>query len=389
LALSFVQFEWITPMRILWIDVSCHAASGNQSSDGIAWLRQRMANMQVGHRATEFIEQAWHPTDHSINLSQRQQLLERIDSGIERIVVASANRLDYPTELIELLQRICPEVPLAFACDSWWDGWRRTGLKSRHHLSLAWYRWWDGWVDWLQGGTPQLYEPIPVEWSLLAEAPRARSLTAQLPLERGLIVGNCRQTLAAWSLAAATAGFSSDCISEQAYRQQVRVTPTGESSSAVPRRVGMGEDSCLDATPTAERRATFTPAWVLWDDSCLDTTPTAKSSSAVPRRICIGRICMGDEDGLDASPTAERRATFPQPENDEIDQFFKQLPTRMSTGLPSLSSKRSDRILGIAAVSLPRADWALPLCSTWGCELLAKPSSGQGLTRLLEHYFST
>lgn len=98
---------------------------------------------------------------------------------------------------------------------------------------------------------------------------------------------------------------------------------------------------------------------------------------------------MGDEDGLDASPTAERRATFPQPENDEIDQFFKQLPTRMSTGLPSLSSKRSDRILGIAAVSLPRADWALPLCSTWGCELLAKPSSGQGLTRLLEHYFST
>ncbi|MCA9160929.1 MAG: hypothetical protein KDA72_21510, partial [Planctomycetales bacterium] len=86
--------------------------------------------------------------------------------------------------------------------------------------------------------------------------------------------------------------------------------------------------------------------------------------------------------------TAERRATFPQPEYDEIHQFFEQLSTRVSTGLPSLSSKRSERILGIVAVSLPRADWALPLCSTWGCELLAKPNSGQGLTRLLEHYFS-
>ncbi len=356
-------------MRILWIDVSYTPASGSNTGTGIAWLRQRVENMPIDQCATELIEHTWRAADNSASPGQRQQLLERIDRGIERIVIASVNRLDYPTELIELLQHICPEVPLALACDSWWDGWRRTGLKSRHHLSLPWYRWWDGWVDWLQGRTPQLYEPAPAEWCLLANASRARASTAELPFPRGLIVGNCRQTLAAWSLAAEAAGYSADCISEYAYQRRIQVTPTaesssavprriciGESSSAVPRRICIGDENFLDTIPTAERRAIFMPQWILWDDSCLDT-----------------------------KPTAERRATFTQPEDHEIDEFFEQLPTRVST---ELSSKSSEQILGIVAVSLPRADWALRRCSTSGCELLAKPNSGQGLTRLLDHYFS-
>ncbi len=336
-------------MRILWIDVGC-AADGNNSGDGIAWLRQRIEHLPIGQQNNELIEQVWHRSDFSASLTQRQRLLERIDSGVERIVIASVNRLDYPSGLIELLQHICPEVPLALACDSWWDGWRRTGLRSREHLSLPWYRWWDGWVDWLQGRTPQLYEPAPAEWCLLADAPRARSLAARPPV-RGLIVGNCRQTLAAWSLAAAAAGYAADCISEQVYQQRVQ--------------------SLL--TPTTEPRATFTPQWIMWDDSCLDTAPIATVCSPSQGRAGV------------CSPNALRITSNAQAEDRKLDVFFEQLPILRPTELPA---DCSERMLGIVAISLPRGDWAQRLCSASGRELLVKPNSGQGLTRLLDHYFS-
>lgn len=363
-------------MRILWIDVGFNAACGNNSDNGIAWLRQRIENLPIGQRATELVEHAWHPADHSASFNQRQLLLERIDCGIERVVIASVNRLDYPVELIELLQHLCPEVPLALACGSWWDGWRRTGLKSRNHLSLPWYRWWDGWVDWLQGRTPQLYEPAPVDWGLLADAASVRLLAAHLPQVPGLIIGNCRQTLAAWSLAATAAGYSADCISEQAYQQLVQTSPTAESSSAVPRRICIGDEYCLDAKPTAERRATFSPPWVLWDDSCLDTTPMAVASRWSDRSL-------GDCNSS-ALGTAHTLHTA-QPEARDVHEFFQHLPKFSAPALPSQSSAH---VLGIVAVSLPRADWAQRLCSTSRGELLVKPNSGQGLTRLLDHYFS-
>ncbi|MEO8270487.1 MAG: hypothetical protein ABI557_12260, partial [Aureliella sp.] len=330
--------------------VGCDATSGNDSGNGIAWLRQRMENMQIGQCVPELIDHAWHQLDNSANPDQRQQLLARIDSGIERIVIASVNRLDYPFELIEWLQRVCPEVPLALACDSWWDGWRRTGLKSRLHLSLPWYRWWDGWVDWLQGRTLQLYEPAPVDWCLLTDAPHAHSLATNPPLSRGLIVGNCRQTLAAWKLAAEASGYSADSVSEQAYQQQVQDLLKSNDKN----------------------RAAFTPQWILWDDSCLDTTPT----------VVTGR---SNDSSLGVSNDSGTCQTN-QPDDQAIHKFLEQLPTLLPTEPPSDSSQR---ILGIVAVSLPRADWALRLCSTPGRELLVKPNSGQGLTRLLDHYYST
>lgn len=332
------------PLRVLWIAPSCDQARNGSPSGGLAWLRQRMQSFPMEQSAIAIVEYPWLEASHTTSSPQRQQLLERIDGGVERIVIACANRLDYPTELIELLQHVCPEIPLVLACDSWWDGWRRTGLKTRSHLSLPWYRWWDGWVDWLQGRTPQLFEPAPAEWSLLASAARNSAASIHKPPARGLIVGNCRQTLAAWSLAATAAGYPVDCISAKAYQRQVQPLP-----------------------PSSR------PGWVLWDDSCLDTAPL----------VVAGKLSDNNFDARLAN--ASDMAQAEQPDGRAVREFFETLQTFTPADLPAESS---EHIVGIVAVSLPRADWAQQLCGTPGRELLVKPNSGQGLTRLLDHFFS-
>ena len=242
------------PLRVLWIATGQQAFESGLSESGLAWLRQRLQQFQCAARPVVVIDHAWpQRSEHSLRSNDtprsehslrsndalpgdRQRLLEIIEAGVERIVVACVNRLDYPAELIQFLQRACPEVPLAVASETWWDGRRRTGLATPGELSLAWYRWWDGWVDWLLGSTASLFEVAPASWQLLSSPP-----PAAVRKTRGLIVGNCRQSTQAWALAASAGGHAAQCVSWQNFQQQF---------------------------PAAW--ATSLPHWVLWDDSCLD-----------------------------------------------------------------------------------------------------------------------
>lgn len=372
-------------LRVLWIESGQHT-----SASGLAWLRQRMQQFQTAQRQVALIDHSWPLGSGQRSHHDCQRLMDRIDCGVERIVVACVNRLDYPVELINFLQQTCPEIPLALASDSWWDGRRRTGLATPGHLSLPWYRWWDGWVDWLQGCSPALFEVAPAPWPMLSSRPPATSAGM-----RGLIVGNCRQTAEAWALAAATAGHAAACVSWQQFQQQ---SPTQWSQ--------------------------LLPQWVLWDDTCLDTIPLQAVPKARAGRVTpwekdfgcpngdgAGEGCCADNDEAAVRSFFERlsqcftqraladkpRATianidcglsipegsvsaFSRGPKDDNKKLHNARP-RPASGLEPSSY---DGILGIVAVSMPRAAWAMRQCAPPSRELLVKPSGGQGLARMLD-----
>lgn len=334
-------------LRVLWIESGQHT-----SESGLAWLRQRMQDFQSAQRGVTLIDQAWSPGSGQASLGDRQRLRERVDCGVERIVVACVNRLDYPVELIDFLQHTCPEVPLALASDSWWDGRRRTGLPTPGQLSLPWYRWWDGWVDWLEGRSPTLFEAAPAEWPVL---------DGQVPAVatgmHGLIVGNCQQTTAAWALVASTAGHTTECISWhrfQAYFSTQWTQPL--------------------------------PHWVLWDDTSLDTIPVhigpkASKKMAASREENNFSRCASDGAGEGGSADADEAAI--QSFFEQLSELSEQRTKTIELSPPQMGASSSVGMLGIVAVSMPRAAWATRLCASPGCELLVKPAGGQGLMRLL------
>lgn len=333
-------------LRVLWIESGQH-----NSESGLAWLHQRMQEFQFARRQVSLIDHAWPVGSERVSPRDRQWLMERINCGIERIVVACVNRFDYPEELIRFLQQTCPEVPLTVACDSWWDGRRRTGLTTPGHLSLPWYRWWDGWVDWLQGRSPALFEVAPAAWPVLSSPPPvAASSTC------GLVVGNCHQTTAAWALVATTAGHGAECISWRSFQQQF-----------------------------PERWSQRPPQWVLWDDTCLDTIPVRTEPQAGNTRMAKLEKDISRLDGNGLGQGLRRPA-----DADAMRRFFEHLcrSTQAPKHPSDLSQPRSEPhssgdILGIVAVCMPRAAWAIQLCTAPSRELLVKPSAGQGLKRLL------
>lgn len=340
-------------LRVLWIESGQHT-----SESGLAWLRQRMQDFQSAQRRVALIDHAWPsgsgPASHRGPASHhdRQRLAERIDCGVERIVVACVNRLDYPVELIDFLQQTCPEIPLALASDSWWDGRRRTGLPTPGQLSFPWYRWWDGWVDWLEGRSPTLFEAAPTAWPVLSSQPLAIATTS-----RGLIVGNCRQTIDAWALIANTAGHTTDCICWQQFQQQF---PTQWTQPL--------------------------PHWVLWDDTSLDTSAVQAEPELSERAASEGGA-FSCRDGLGG---AAEQGTCAQSDEAAMRIFFaclsqadEQRTHSIDPSQPRLQPRFSDGMLGIVAVSMPRAAWATRLCAAPGRELLVKPTGGQGLMRLL------
>lgn len=334
-------------LRVLWIESGQHT-----SKSGLAWLRQRMQDFQSAQRHVALIDHAWPPGSGLSSYRDRLRLTDRIDCGVERIVVACVNRLDYPVELIDFLQQTCPEIPLALASDSWWDGRRRTGLPTPGQLSLPWYRWWDGWVDWLEGRSPALFEAAPAAWPVLSSQGAAAATGM-----RGLIVGNCRQTTAAWALVANTAGHTSECISWQRFQQQF---------------------------PTQWTRPL--PHWVLWDDTCLDTSAVQTDPMPAKRAAAEGgSVSRRDSDGDGAeqgtcaqSDEAAMRIFFACLSQSDEQRTFVANPSQ-----PRLGPHSSAGMLGIVAVGMPRAAWATRLCVSPGGELLVKPSGGQGLMRLL------
>ncbi len=334
-------------LRVLWIESRPH-----NSASGLAWLRQRVQAFEFSQRQVALLDHAWPSGSGRPSRRDRQRLTERIDCGVERIIVPCVNRLDYPVELVVFLQQTCPEVPLAVASDSWWDGRRRTGLTTPGHLTLAWYRWWDGWVDWLQGCSPTLFEVVPAPWPVLScQSPAIATAS------HGLIVGNCRQTTDAWALVANTAGHSTACITWQQFQHQF-------------------------STPWSQPL----PHWVLWDDTSLDTIPLQAS----PKPLALAAAEVGfasrsasDGDGAEQGTRAQCDEAAMRIFFEYLSQSVEQRTRVTDPSQPHPTPHGSDGILGIVAVDMPRGDWALRHCASPGRELLGKPSGGQGFMRLL------
>ncbi len=220
--------------RFLWI---------GSTQGGLGWLRNR-------------IEQEFSPclaTFRELPLSITCEELESIVSrGVDRVIVACADRLSYPAQLVKFMQCQCPDVPLAIAGDNWWDGARRTGLGASMHLVLPWYRWWDGWSTWITGQVAEQFGPFAECRQSVAVAERCLK-----PDAAGLIIANCRQTGAAWSATAAQAGFQAQVLSWKGFE---RLTDTNFQW------LSGGQ-------------------WILWDDSSWDTYAGCRSKITTAQRF--------------------------------------------------------------------------------------------------------
>ncbi len=287
------------------------------TSGGLGWLHGRIVNFP--HLSTQVAVQTY----PEIDLGRLKNLVQAGD--LDRVILASATRLDHPAREIEFLQRDCPDVPVAVACESWWDGARRTGLGVSGHLSMPWYRWWDGWTRWLEGNDPELFGPVQnsvAPWVRAQRCPNARSRNASDcnhgAAAEGIIVGNCRQTCDAWRLVAKASGCQAEIVSWSKFQRDQRE---------------------VEVSPTLD--------WMLWDDSCLDTSE-----------------CGGD---------GGYEFALQQITREKITQEKLSAEANPSASAP----------LTIAAVSLPRADQWITRGFDNTCELIVKPDSGQAFSRLL------
>jgi hypothetical protein len=199
-----------------------------EKDDAFAWLRGRMRKYQS--HAIDRVQL----TDISFD---RDALRTQCDAGLDRIVFGCANRLAYPQAVLEWLAAEYPEIPLALAVDSYWDGWRRTGMGKLPHVVLPWHRWWDGWVDWLEALTPEWFTTCiePIRFDGRSELPPSTS--------SGAVIANCQHTAMAWSL-----------VGEQ-FGASVVQCPEILTQILCKRLDGLQAQSDLD--------------WLLWDDSCL------------------------------------------------------------------------------------------------------------------------
>lgn len=295
------------PLRVMWL---------GPSDGGLGWLRRRLDKPSNRLPPIEVRQIT------SLDMALLQKIIE--DGAVDRIVWACRTRVDYSHEEIALLLRNYPELPLAVACENWWDGARRTGLGIPPHLSLPWYRWWDGWSVWLEGNAPELFGPVqnsPAPWvrsSWFTQPTLLRDGSShELDSRRGIVVGNCRQTCNAW--------------------RRLTVQGLGLSEPDHLSRAAEVEVSSWDSYLARLQSNDFPRkiAWVLWDDSCLDTSAVCQAAEST------------------------------------IEEFFEKT-TQVLKGS-----------LLIAALSMPRALKWLARSGNDQCEFIVKPDSGQALMRLL------
>jgi hypothetical protein len=281
-------------LRCVWI---------GPTTDGLNWLVHRLTQ-------TQFCQPQTGTTPLHLRRFpslQLDDLLRLVEHGeIDRLILACDTRLSYPAAMIQCLQRTCPDVPMAVACSSWWDGFRRTGMGPVGHLALPWYRWWDGWTAWLVG---DMREPLPPAAArsvtrLCTAQTRLRNDLAASPTQSpttprwGLVVGNCRHTCETWSHVARSVGYSVRSLSWSAFLQ----SPTS-----------------ADAAAHYE--------WIVWDDSCLNTTADRRDGSqslppyitavqsALPRAQWIAALSLPRADEWLAIPKWEQCEWIVKPDS--------------------------------------------------------------------------
>lgn len=116
-------------------------------------------------------------------------LSEIANAGCSRLIIACENRLDIPRELGRWWRTEGSEIPIALACDDWWQGARRTGWKSPEIPAWSWSLWWEEWLPWLAGpSTGNQYGGLQ---------------QAALP---GLVLSKCFNSGSAWCQLAQTLG---------------------------------------------------------------------------------------------------------------------------------------------------------------------------------------
>lgn len=164
--------------------------------------------------------------------TDRDSLYSLIEQGLDRLIYGCGNRLEYPAADLEWLLQEYPELPVALAVNSYWDGWRRTGLVTVPHAVIPWHRWWDGWVDWLEATDANWFGGNIESIKFDGRGNLLRRTT------HGAVIAGCPQTAAAWRLAA-------------------------EQSGAVVIEV--------DTEPLLNLRENSDLDWILWDDSHLSS----------------------------------------------------------------------------------------------------------------------
>lgn len=199
---------------------------------GLAWLHQQIGGFLADHSQLrlELHPEAWldtSPAEWPLKLSQNRT---------QRIIIALENRVQLNPRLIERLQTLDTEIPLAVATDTWFDGSRRTGIGETGLLVLPWYRWWDGWRNWLAGSQSELFNSYvaPSEFLVGSLSDAAEPLRDQpsgaRTASRGLVVSDSGQTGQAWCLIASRYGSHAKRLSSREFNAQL----TSQAAQAPP-----------------------------------------------------------------------------------------------------------------------------------------------------------
>lgn len=206
------------------------------SSEGLGWLKTRCTSLD--HVAT----------NESLSIAALDTICQKHP---RRLILAVENRISYPIDEINHLQRTWPEVPWALAVGTWFDGSRRTGIGPQNHLCLPWYRWWDAWKPWINGTNAESLNPWPrmtynVE-SAAAKAHHTDTPQTTLGTLPGIIISSCKETGAGWKAALESSGHNS------ARRFTVEILSVQQFRS----KLGQATND--------------PPAWILWDDTSSNT----------------------------------------------------------------------------------------------------------------------
>ncbi|GIW97332.1 MAG: hypothetical protein KatS3mg111_0665 [Pirellulaceae bacterium] len=142
------------PPAVIWVGTD---------RDELGWLKQRVADLRPIHHLVlpqdqKFASLEPHAADQVI-LQRIVGVLETEATPTDRLIWTCHRRIDLPGEAIRWLRASYPELPMALATGTWWEGATRTGAREVTEVRVPWHRWWDWWLPWLRGEPPLLAPP--------------------------------------------------------------------------------------------------------------------------------------------------------------------------------------------------------------------------------------